>query len=132
VKLLLDTHIILWSVAEPDRIPKEVIKELESKSNELWFSPISVWEILVLAQKGRIAFSSDITKTIRTLFKKTGFKEAKLNFEVALQSHSIALPHKDPADRFITATASVYGLTLVTADNKIIASNPVSILSASP
>jgi PIN domain nuclease of toxin-antitoxin system len=55
LRLLLDTHILLWSVAEPERLPLKFAKELESESNELWFSPISVWEMLLLAEKGHIS-----------------------------------------------------------------------------
>lgn len=132
MKLLLDTHIILWSAIEPANIPEKASEALTDPGNELWYSPISVWEILVLAKKGHISFSSDITKTVRRLFQKTGFKEAQLNFEVALQSRSISLPHQDPADRFIAATASVYGLTLVTADKAIIKAKPVDILPVRP
>jgi hypothetical protein len=52
------THIILWSVVEPEKLLPEVLKELESKSNELWYSPISVWEIHLLAEKGHISLGS--------------------------------------------------------------------------
>ena len=121
LRLLLDTHIILWSLADPAKLSREVAKELESESNELWYSPISVWEIMLLAEKGQIAVGSDIEASVRDMFKKIPLIEAPLNFEVALQSRLIDLPHQDPADRFLAATAKVYNLKLVTADSRLIA-----------
>ncbi|MFH1954193.1 MAG: type II toxin-antitoxin system VapC family toxin [Pseudomonadota bacterium] len=120
MKLLLDTHVILWSAAEPERLPSKIAEELEKESNELWFSPISVWEILLLAEKGRVVVKADHEKSIRKMFKKLPFREAVINQEVAIQSRKINLPHQDPADRFLAATAIVYDLTLVTADRRLI------------
>ncbi len=130
MKLLLDTHIIVWCAAEPDNLTLNVKNELSNDLNELWFSPISVWEILLLAEKGRLSLGSNIEKAVRDIFTTIPFKEAAINSEVAIQSRSVNLPHQDPADRFIAATAAVYDLTLVTADTKIIEANAVSVLPA--
>ncbi len=130
MKLLLDTHIILWSVTEPGKLLPEVAEELESESNELWYSPISVWEIHVLAEKGHISMGSDIEKSIRDIFQKIPFTEAPINLEVTIESRRVNLPHQDPADRFLVATAAVYDLTLVTADARIIAAEGIPVLSA--
>jgi len=118
LNLLLDTHIILWSAAQPERLPRRIAEELESPSNDLWFSPISVWEVLLLAEKGRIVIGSDLEKSVRDLFRKLPLREAALNLEVAIRSRHVDLPHQDPADRFLAATAVVYGLTFVTADRR--------------
>ena len=120
MKLLLDTHVILWSAAEPEKLPSKIAEELEKESNELWFSPISVWEILLLAEEGWVVVKADHEKSIRKMFKKLPFREAVINQEVAIQSRKINLPHQDPADRFLAATAIVYDLTLVTADRRLI------------
>jgi len=120
LKLLLDTHVILWSAAEPEKLPSKIAEELEKELNELWFSPISIWEILLLAEKGRVVIKADHEKSIRKMFKKLPFREAVINQEVAIQSRKINLPHQDPADRFLAATAIVYDLTLVTADRRLI------------
>lgn len=130
LKLLLDTHIILWSVAEPGKLLPEVSEALESESNELWFSPLSVWEILLLVEKGQISLPANIEKSIRDIFHKIPLTEAPINLEVAIQSRFVNLPHQDPADRFLAATAIVYDLTLVTADSRIIAAEGVPVLSA--
>ena len=128
MKLLLDTHVILWSAAEPEKLPSKIAEELEKELNELWFSPISVWEILLLAEKGRVVIKADHEKTIRKMFKKLPFREAVINQEVAIQSRKINLPHQDPADRFLAATAIVYDLTLVTADSRLIDAKGFSVL----
>ena len=120
MKLLLDTHVILWSAAEPEKLPSKIAEELEKESNELWFSPISVWETLLLAEKGRVVIKADHEKSIRKMFNNLPFREALINQEVAIQSRKINLPHQDPADRFLAATAIVYDLTLVTADRRLI------------
>ena len=130
LKLLLDTHIILWSAGEPERLPLSVSEELERESNELWFSPISVWEIILLAEQARISFGADIVKGVRDIFRRIPLKEATINQEVAIQSRFVNLSHQDPADRFLAATAVVYDLTLVTADTRIINSAAVPIMPA--
>jgi len=129
LRLLLDTHIILWSAAKPERIPVEVAEELENESNELWFSPISVLEILLLAEKGRIALKGDHKKGIRKMLQELPLREAVINQEVAIQSRYIDLPHQDPADRFLAATALVYDLVLVTADRRLFGSKRFSVLA---
>ncbi len=128
MKLLLDTHVILWSAAEPEKLPSKIAEELEKELNELWFSPISVWEILLLAEKRRVVLKADHEKSIRKMFKKLPFREAVINQEVAIQSRKINLPHQDPADRFLAATAIVYDLTLITADRRLIDAKGFSVL----
>jgi PIN domain nuclease of toxin-antitoxin system len=124
------THIILWSVVEPEKLLPEVLKELESKSNELWYSPISAWEIHLLAEKGHISLGSHIDNSIRNIFQRAPFTEAPINLEVTIESRKIILPHQDPADRFLAATATVYDLTLVTADKRIIGAEGIPVLPA--
>ena len=130
MKLLLDTHIWLWSFLEPERLGQEVFKELENSQNELWISPISIWETMVLAEKGRIILQPAPETWVRTALSKAPMKEAPINTEVALLSRKICLPHRDPSDRFIAATASIFGLTLVTEDRRLHEIEGVQILSA--
>jgi len=129
VNLLLDTHVILWSAAEPEKVPREVAEELENGSNELWFSPISAWEILLLVERGRVVVEGDPEKAVRGLFQKLPLREAVINQEVAIQSRSADLPHQDLVDRFLAATAMVYGLTLVTADSRLVNAEAFSVLA---
>ncbi len=128
MKLLLDTHIFLWSLLEPTRLTERVASELENPANELWISPMSTWEVIVLAEKGQIILDPDPVNWIRKVYRTIPFKEAPLIHEVAMQSRIIDLAHQDPADRFLAATALVYGLTLVTSDKRLLRSQKISSL----
>ena len=119
MKYLLDTHIWLWSLLEPDRIDDNILEILRNDNNELFISPITIWEILILAEKGRIELRPTHEEWISEAIRRSPVKEAKLSHSIAVKSRLIALPHKDPADRFIAATAWEYGLTLITTDEKL-------------
>lgn len=129
MKLLLDTHIWLWSLLEPERLVPGVRAELQSSANELWLSPISVWEAIVLVERGRIVVETDASEWIQEMVRAIPRREASLTHEVAIQSRQISLPHQDPADRFLAATARVYELTLVTADERLLQSDEFSVLA---
>ena len=120
MKLLLDTHIWLWSALEPARLSKRVIRALDDSTNELWLSPMSVWEALVLARKKRVALEPSPEQWVRRALAELPIHEAPVNHEVAIRSETITLGHNDPADRFIVATALVHDLTLVTADRRLL------------
>lgn len=128
MKLLLDTHVLLWSLLEPGRLTTGVATALEDPANELWLSPVTTWEVLILAEKGRITLEPDPFHWIRTVYTTVPFKLAPLNHEVAVESRLIDLPHQDLVDRFLAATARVYGLTLVTADERLLHSQTFSAL----
>ena len=120
MKLLLDTHIWVWSVAEPRRLSKRVSAALQSPKNELWLSSISVWELLILAEKGSVDLDPPPLRWIADAFAASPLRDAPLTREVVIESRRLALNHKDPADRFIAATARVYDLMLVTADERLL------------
>jgi PIN domain nuclease of toxin-antitoxin system len=117
VKLLLDTHVILWARLTPERLDRRVGDALENPDNELWFPPVSVWEMLLLAQRGRIQVNGDEYRWVDRMV--ADMNEAVFNRHVAAQSRRVEVPHEDPADRFLAATAQVYKLQLVTADAKL-------------
>jgi len=120
VKLLLDTHIWLWTVLEPQRITRRVEKALADPVNELWLSPISVGELIVLLRKGRIRLPNDVQAWVAKTMQDLQLTEAPLTVEVALAISSLSFPHGDPADHFLAATAKVFDLTLVTADEHLL------------
>ena len=129
MKLLLDTHIWLWSIAAPENLTPRVRVELESPDNERWLSPISTWELMILIERRRVVVDGDSTMWVRDVLKRIPFREAALTHEVAVVSRTIELPHQDPADRFLAASAKVYELTLVTADERLINSVEFSVLA---
>ena len=122
MKLLLDTHIWIWSVSESSRLTKEVAAELGDPSNEIWLSPISIWELTNLVRKRRLFLPSDLASWVREAFRQFAYEEAVINHEVAIQTAMVDLAHHDPADRILAATAVVYALTLVTADEQLLRS----------
>jgi len=129
MKFLLDTHILLWSLLEPNQLTKEVQDHLNEMSNELWLSPVTTWEIIILAEKKKIELASPSPADwIKEVFSKIPFKEANLNHEVAIQSRKLNLPHQDPADRFIAASALVFDLTLITSDKRLLNLDKVKLL----
>lgn len=132
MRLLLDTHIFLWSLLDPTSLTPRVAEAIENPSNELWLSPLSVWEVLILAEKGRVTLDPDPITWIRHALTRVPFREASVNHEVAVQSRLIDLPHRDPVDRFLAGTALVYDLTLVTADERLLRSQRISTLANTP
>jgi len=129
VRLLLDTHIWVWSVAEPERLSRKVSSTLQSARSELWLSPISVWELLLLVEKGRVRLDRPAEDWIKEALVSSPLRDAPLNREVAIESRRLRLPHEDPADRFIAATARVYELTLITADERLFRIHGLTVLA---
>ena len=127
MNLLLDTHIWLWSLLEPQRLSRRVAKALADARNELWISPISTWEILILCRKGRLVLNSSPAAWILAALNNAPLREATLTHEVAVAAETLILPHHDPADNFLAASAEVYGLTLVTADENLAAGKQYAI-----
>ena len=121
MNLLLDTHIWLWSHAEPGRLTRRVSEALADEGNQLWLSPISIWEFLLLAERGRVRVRDGTASDwVEAALSRSPMHDAPLNREVALRSRSVRLAHEDPADRFLAATADIYELTLITADERLL------------
>jgi PIN domain nuclease of toxin-antitoxin system len=117
LNLLLDTHIWIWSQLDPKRLGKLTAEALSTAGNELWLSPVSVWEALTLMQKGRVRVENPFTWVERA---SEQMREAPLTREIVSTGLALLLPHADPADCFLVATAKVPKLTLVTADQRLL------------
>jgi PIN domain nuclease of toxin-antitoxin system len=129
VKLLLDTHIWIWSLVAPERLHDHVRDALIAPDTERWLSPVSVWEALLLVERGRIRPEGAARPWVESLLRAVPCREAPLTHEIALASRALALTHEDPADRFLAATAQVHGLTLVTADERLIGAHGYGVLA---
>lgn len=116
MKLLLDTHIWLWYLLGNDRLSIQLQTAIADSTTELWLSPISIWETIILAEKKRISLQPDALTWVNLALKNLETREALLNHDIALLSRQIELPHQDPGDRFIAATSIFYKLTLATVD----------------
>jgi PIN domain nuclease of toxin-antitoxin system len=130
MRLLLDTHVWLWSVLQPELVPGKVKAELNRPSNELWLSPISIWELLMLSERGRAVLNEEPESWVRRALSHGRLQEAPFTHEVALEIRKLGLTHGDPADRILVATALVLGLTLVTADKRLVNLRQVPVLPA--
>jgi PIN domain nuclease of toxin-antitoxin system len=131
MQLLLDTHIWIWSVSAPENLSPKVRKALESPENVLWLSPISVWEATLLFQRGRLLSDSNPDDAVREMLRVVPQRIAAFTYEVAIASCTLSLAHRDPADRFLAATAKVHELTLVTADKRLLGSREYATLENS-
>ena len=117
MNILLDTHIVIWSALEPENLFEHFRAALEDENTRLHVSAITAWEILILNEKSQIKLKvKDPAKWISKVYKETPIIVLPINHEVAIQSRSVDLPQKDPADRFIGATAKVFDMPLMTAD----------------
>jgi PIN domain nuclease of toxin-antitoxin system len=130
LRLLLDTHVWVWSQGASTRLGGRARRAIESAGNELWLSPMSLWEAVLLADAGRLRLGPDPIAWIRYALEDLPVREAPLTHEIALASRRIEHSNDDPADRFLIATAKVLGLTLVTADERLLVSREVDSLSA--
>ena len=119
MRILLDTHIFIWTIANPARLSRRAAKVIADPRNELWVSPVTTWEILFLHRKGRLNLKGEPASWFSDALNRMPFREAAFTHEVALASDAVILPHRDPADTFLAATAKVYDLTLVTADENL-------------
>jgi PIN domain nuclease of toxin-antitoxin system len=128
LKLLLDTHIWLWSAGDEDKIQPDVLRALEDPKNEKWLSPISIWELMTLIEKRRLSLNMDVEEWIAQALSEAPLREAPLTAEVVLAMNKIQLPHRDPADAFLAATAHVFNLTLVTSDERLLSVKGLSTL----
>ncbi len=119
LNILLDTHIWLWYLLGNNRLSTNLRNIIASEQNELWLSPISVWETIVLAEKGRLELNSEPIVWVKKYLRILDVKEARLTYEIAMLSRQLELSHQDPADRFIAATAVHHDFVLATVDNRL-------------
>ena len=129
MKLLLDTHIWIWSQLAPERLSRRVRRALEDPTAELWLSPVSVWELLLLIESGRVTVKGDSGEWVEDALRGGPFREAPFTHAVALETKRVVLRHRDPADRFLAATARVLDLALVTADTRLLDAKPCKLLA---
>jgi PIN domain nuclease of toxin-antitoxin system len=115
MKLLLDTHLLLWAAGAPERLSVEARHLLEDHQNELLYSPASLWEISIKRALNRPDFSVDARVFWRALLDN-GYHELPITGEHAVFVEGMPLLHKDPFDRILVAQACVEGVTLVTLD----------------
>ena len=115
MKLLLDTHLLLWAAGDPGRLPASAIALIEDPANQLVFSAASLWEITFKRQLGRHDFSVD-PRLLRRGLLDNSYLELPVTSEHAVTVDALPPIHKDPFDRILVAQAMVEGLALLTVD----------------
>jgi PIN domain nuclease of toxin-antitoxin system len=118
VKLLLDTHLLLWAAGNPKRLPKAARVLIEDRENELLFSAASLWEIAIKRSLGRQDFQVD-ARLMRRGLLDNGYSELPITSEHAVNVDHLPPTHKDPFDRVLVAQAIVEGITLLTNDHRL-------------
>ena len=115
-RLLLDTHVLLWSLTEPQKLSRRTRDALEDAQNEVFASSVSVWEIAVKRALGKLKAPDNLEASI----KEQDFIPLNLTFLHAEQAGALPPHHGDPFDRMLIAQAQVEGLILVTRDARIL------------
>ncbi len=125
MKLLLDTHLLLWAAGDPDRLPAAARRLLDDLQNELIFSSASLWEVAIKHGLSRGDFRVD-TRLLRRGLLDNGYGELPITSEHAVALDSLPSIHKDPFDRILIAQSMVEGITLLTTD-PLVAQYPAPI-----
>jgi len=115
MKLLLDTHLLLWAAGQPDRLPAQARALVDNEDNELIFSAASIWEVVIKSAMGREDFKVD-ARILRRGLLDNGYGELQIAGEHVVAIDNLPLTHKDPFDRVLVAQAQVEGILLLTAD----------------
>lgn len=115
MKLLLDTHLLLWAAGEPERLSPKTAALLDDAENELLFSAASLWEIVIKRALGRDDFRVEVQPLRRGLLENR-YSELPVTGEHALAVDSLPPVHEDPFDRILVAQSIVEGITLLTSD----------------
>ena len=115
MNLLLDTHAVLWALAEPALLSEPARTALENAQNEVFVSVVSAWEIAIKRALGKLDAPDDLEAAIGA----QGFEPLHLTFHHAAQAGGLPPHHRDPFDRMLIAQAQAEGLTIVTRDSDI-------------
>ncbi|MGH7912483.1 MAG: type II toxin-antitoxin system VapC family toxin [Candidatus Dormibacteraceae bacterium] len=129
MRVLLDTHVWIWRLLAPQRLSPDAERAIADRGTTLHLSPISTWEALVLARKGRLTLRPSPTEWVLDGLRRSALTTVPLTHGIALRSETLeGFGSADPADRFLVATALEHGLVLVTADSAMRAYAPVTTL----
>ena len=118
---LLDTHIWLWHLTTSARLPKGLRTLIDRAAERCWLSPISVWELGLLVDRGQVQLDAPLRAWVGDAFARLPLREATMTMDVALRAHEIDLAARDAGDRVLAATALELDLRLLTVDPNLTA-----------
>ena len=122
MKLLLDTHLLLWAAGSAQELPAEAADLIDDPDNELFFSAASTWEIAIKTGLGRADFAVD-PRLLRRGLLDNGYIELPITSQHTVAVADLPPHHKDPFDRLLVAQAIVEGIVLLTSD-KVVGAYP--------
>jgi PIN domain nuclease of toxin-antitoxin system len=114
LKLLLDTHVLLWAAIDPTRIAPDCRAAIEDGANEVWVSVVSAWEIAIKQSLGKLELARPAEHWVPEVLQKTGFDSLSVDLAAALRVRALPWHHRDPFDRLIVAQALEAGFVLAT------------------
>ena len=118
MKLLPDTHIILWLYGNPAKLSKAAVELIDDPENELFFSAVTIWEIAIKSALQKPGFRVD-PRAVRRGLLANGYTELPVTSQHAIAVYSLPPLHKDPFERILIAQATVEGITLLTSDRRV-------------
>jgi PIN domain nuclease of toxin-antitoxin system len=125
MRLLLDTHVLVWALETPEKIRLPVREWIADTANEVWASSAALGELVLKAAKGKLSIPEDLPHNLH----ENDITELPVNWAHTMEVLSLPAIHKDPFDRILVAQARIEGMSLVTRDGNIL-QYPVSLIEA--
>lgn len=119
MKLLLDTHVWLWWLTEPERLPEPIHAALEDGGNELYLSVVTSWEIAIKYTLGKFPLPDTPTNFVEARLQRDGLRTLTIEHRHALAVAELPFHHHDPFDRLLVAQAQGESMSMATVDPKI-------------
>jgi len=116
MKLLLDTHVLLWAATDVARLAPDARAALEDGTHDVLVSIVSAWEIAIKQSLGKLELARPAEHWLPEVLKRTGFEIAEVSLSAALCVRGLAWHHRDPFDRLLIAQALNQGYTVVSRD----------------
>jgi PIN domain nuclease of toxin-antitoxin system len=120
-RLLLDTHVWLWSISAPDRLSPQVREQLDDPTTELYLSVAAVWEIAIKHAAGKLRYSGSPQTQVPIHIRRSGVATLGITVDHALQAAALPMHHRDPFDRLMLAQAASEQLVFATANARLAA-----------
>jgi PIN domain nuclease of toxin-antitoxin system len=119
VRLLLDTHVLLWAATAPDQLRDGARTILEDGSNEVFVSVVSAWEIAIKQSLSKLDLPRPAEEWLPEVLRRSNFEVADLGLAAALRVRALPWHHRDPFDRLLIAQALEGNYTFVTRDDAV-------------
>lgn len=130
MRLLLDTHVFYWANLAPKKLSQGAARAIGNARNEIWLSPITIVELADLERLQRLRIDQPFEQWVHMGIAALNCLQAPVTHEIAFGIRGLSLDHFDPADRILAATAVELGLTVVTADEKLLNARRIPTMRA--